>query len=116
MADLQMKVEGSNVDWISDQEGHGTEKVHNTVETSLVFEPDPDLIVEVDIPLNATDRTHTSSEGYRRWTGSSGSSGVKSRHRRAMSGKSGGKSATTPSSSVLRTRGRPIKPHEVMIT
>lgn len=67
---------------------------------------DPDLMLEVDIPLDNTDRTQST---HSRRT----STRTKSGARKVMSAGNDKNSQTGRSPVYIKTRARPIKPHEV---
>ncbi|XP_062609293.1 uncharacterized protein LOC134271044 [Saccostrea cucullata] len=78
-------------------------KSDNAVDINLDL--DPDLMLEVDIPLDNTDRTY-STQSFRT------SARTKSGPRKVMSAGNDKKSQSGRSSVYIKTRARPIKPHE----
>ena len=110
MGDVAHNVAGENqFNYNNDNPLNGN-KVHlwghkspiNVDHTTYNFEHDPDLTVEVDIPLNKYDKRKTSA-GIRRITSAS-----------ALSGSGTDRSIRSSSGlSPAKSRSRPMKPHEV---
>lgn len=70
---------------------------------------DPDLMLEVDIPLDNTDRTPSTHSHSRRT-----SARTKSGSRKVMSAGNDKNCQSARSHVYIKTRARPMKPHEVI--